>query len=577
MTRLQLTGVLIFSLLIMLSFSSNPPQGRTGAPGERTCASAGCHLNQSASIRGKLELRGLPETFTSGVDYTLAFDMIVESGAPVRGGLQVSALTVSEEDAQAFINPSMSSTVSTTGGRSYFEHDPAKRFEGSDTITYEVNWNYQGDSAEDIIFYAAANFANGNNAQSGDRIVTWSDTFSVASTSDFVVETEVSNPTCIGGDGSIFLDVSGGTPPYRYEWFTDLFILSSDSTNSYSGLPTGSYIYSVIDSNNETINGEVILIEDDTTPPVMTCLVDTLTISNCTPLSYPIPTAEDDCSPVSIRLAEGLGSNQSFPAGISLEIYEASDTSANIALCTIVVNNVIDIVATVDVQNIACFDDSIGSVMVMASGGEEPYTSISTEGLSIDMLPEGQHTIVTTDATGCQILSDIEVRRPQPLSVEVEEVLNPISTTSGDGVINIDVDGGTPPYTYQWRTEDEDFSNDEDLSLLFPGVYHVIVTDSRGCQIVSDSITVDALTFVADIEVSEAIKIYPNPTIDQLSLDMGQMGATAWSIQDISGRVIYHSKEIKTAIDVSGLDAGVYILAVQTTSGQRGIKTFVKY
>lgn len=577
MSRLQLTAVLTFSLLIILSFSSNPPQGRTGAPGERTCASAGCHLNQSASIQGKIELRGLPETLTRGVDYTLAFDMIVESGAPMRGGLQVAALTTSEEDAAAFINPSLSSTVSMTGGRSYFEHDPAKRFEGSDTITYEVNWNYNGDSEEDVIFYAAANFANGNNAQTGDRIVTWSDTFSVASTSDFSVSTVVSNPTCIGGDGSIFLDVSGGTPPYRYEWFTDLFILSSDSTNSYSGLPTGSYIYSVIDNNNETINGEVVLEEDDTTPPVMTCLADTLTISNCTPLSYPLPTAEDACSPVSIRRVAGLGSNQSFPLGISLEIYEASDTSANIALCTIVVNNIVDISADLDIQNIACFEDSTGSVTVIASGGEEPYMSISTEGLSIDALPEGQHTIITTDATGCQIVTDVEVRRPQPLSIEIEEVFNPISTTSGDGAINIDVDGGTPPYDYQWRTEDEDFSNEEDLTLLFPGVYHVIVTDSRGCQIFSDSIVVDALTFVADIEVSEAIVVYPNPTIDRLFVDMTQLEASTWSIQDISGRVIYTSKEISSSIDVSGLDAGVYILSVLTISGDRGIKTFVKY
>ena len=377
MTRLRLTIVVTFSLLIILSFSSNPPQGRTGAPGESTCAAAGCHVAQNVSIQGKVELRGLPKTFTKGVDYTLAFDMIIESGTPQRGGFQVTALTESEEDANAFVNPSLSSTVSITSGRSYFEHDPAKRFEGADTITYEVNWNYNGDTEEDVIFYAAANFANGNNANSGDRIVTWSDTFSVASTADFSVNAEVAHPTCVGSDGSIFLDVNGGTPPYQFEWFTDLFILSADSTNSYSGLPPGSYIYSVIDSNNMTINGEVVLVEDDTTPPVMACLVDTLTISTCTPLSYPIPTAEDECSPVSIRRIAGLGSNQSFPAGISLEIYEASDTSANIALCTIVINNVIEIFADIDVQNIACHDDSIGSVSITATGGTEPYTFLS--------------------------------------------------------------------------------------------------------------------------------------------------------------------------------------------------------
>lgn len=576
MTRLQLTVVLTFALLIMLSFSSNPPQGRTGAPGERTCASSGCHLTQSALIEGKVAMRGLPKTFERGVDYTLTFEMILESGPAVRAGFQMAALTTSEENANAFSSPSLSSTVSMTGGRSYFEHDPAKRFEDSDTVTYEVNWNYSDDSDDDIIFYAAANFANGNNAVSGDRIVTWSDTFKVASSSDFAVIADVSHPTCMGSDGSIFLNVSGGAPPYRYEWFTDFAILSSDSTNSYSGLPTGSYIYSVLDSNNETISGEVILNEEDTTPPVMACLVDTLTIANCAPLSYPIPTAEDECSPVTVRRVSGLGSNQSFPSGISLEIYEAFDTSNNIALCTIVVHNTIDITAEIDVVNIACHDDSLGSVTVSANGGAEPYSFITTEGENINALAEGMHTIVITDATGCQIFSDVEIRRPQPLSIVVEDVFNPISTTSGDGAINIDVDGGVPPYTYQWRTEDEDFSNDEDLSLLFPGVYQVIVTDSRGCQISSDSITVDALTFVADIKVSDAIKIFPNPTAHHLNIDKRDLKINAWSIQDIAGRVLMRSEFLSSTIDVSNLDAGVYILAIQAESGARGIKTFVK-
>ncbi len=576
MTRLQLIVVLVFALLIILSFSSNPPQGRTGAPDERTCASSGCHLPQSALIKGQVVMRGLPETFERGVDYTLSFDMILESGPVVRGGFQMTALTASEENADAFSSPSLNSTVSMTGGRSYFEHDPALRFDDKDTITYEVNWNYNGDSDDDIIFYAAANFANGNNAVSGDRIVTWSDTFKVAASSDFSVIAESSNPTCLGSDGAIFLNVSGGSPPYRYEWFTDLAILSSDSTNSYSGLPTGSYIYSVLDSNNETINGEVVLTQEDTTPPVMTCLVDTLTIGNCAPLSYPMPTAEDECSPVTVRRVAGLGSNQSFPAGMSLEIYEASDTSNNIALCTIVVNNIVDINAEIDVQNIACFEDSTGSVSVSATGGAEPYAYTTSEGLSIDALPEGLHTIVITDATGCQILTEVEVRRPQPLSIEVEDVFNPISTTSGDGAINIDADGGTPPFTYQWRTEDEDFSNDEDLSLLFPGVYQVIVTDSRGCQITSDSIVVDALTFVADIKVSAAIKLYPNPTVNTIQLETHNLDVAAWSIHDITGKVIMNSKVMTSSIDVSGLGPGFYILAVQTDHGDRGIKTFVK-
>ncbi len=578
MTRLQLIVVITLALLLLLSFSSNPPQGRTGGPGERTCASAGCHVSQNASIQGRLELRGLPQTFERGVDYNLSLDMIVVRGTPERAGLQMIALTSSEVNADAFSNPGVSSTVSMTAGRSYFEHDPAKRFDESDTVTYDVTWNYTGDSDDDIIFYAAANFANGNGANSGDRIVLLTDTFQVAPTTDFNVTVDVSNPTCLGTDGAIQLDVMGGTPPYSFEWFADSFILSSDSTDSYSGLPSGSYIYSVLDNEGLTISGEVILQEEDITPPVLSCLVDTVTINTCTPLSYPIPTAEDECSPVSITRIAGLGSNQSFPAGITLEVYEASDTSANIAQCTIVINNIIDMMANIDVINIACHDDSTGSVVIDASGGTEPYTfSTLSENQNIDSLTEGRHTIIITDATGCQIQEEVEIRRPQPIFIDIVEVLQPLSTISGDGAIDIDANGGAPPYAYQWRTEDEDFSNDEDLTLLFPGTYYLIVTDSRGCMMTSDSITLDALTFIADIELSEDIDVYPNPTDQRLYVDIGiGIDISSINIIDITGRVVQSTEVIESFLDVSRLTSGVFMVAVQTNQGKIGIKTFVK-
>ena len=46
-----------------------------------------------------------------------------------------------------------------------------------------------------------------------------------------------------------------------------------------------------------------------------------------------------------------------------------------------------------------------------------------------------------------------------------------------DGTIDVTVNGGVDPYTYQWSNG----INSEDLQNLAPGDYELIVTDSQGC------------------------------------------------------------------------------------------------
>ena len=64
--------------------------------------------------------------------------------------------------------------------------------------------------------------------------------------------------------------------------------------------------------------------------------------------------------------------------------------------------------------------------------------------------------------------------------------------TSGPGIADIDVMGGTPDYTFIWY-DDTGFavSNEEDLTGDFPtGTYFVTVTDAAGC---SATLSVDFL------------------------------------------------------------------------------------
>ncbi|MBL8009486.1 MAG: SprB repeat-containing protein, partial [Flavobacteriales bacterium] len=64
--------------------------------------------------------------------------------------------------------------------------------------------------------------------------------------------------SCFGGrDGHIDLTVSGGSPPYTYEWSTGA------STQDVSDLAAGYYRVAVYDNNGGSAQGEITLGEPE--------------------------------------------------------------------------------------------------------------------------------------------------------------------------------------------------------------------------------------------------------------------------------------------------------------------------
>lgn len=75
------------------------------------------------------------------------------------------------------------------------------------------------------------------------------------------------------------------------------------------------------------------------------------------------------------------------------------------------------------------------------------------------------------------------------------------------------------------------------------------------------------------------IKSYPNPVCDVLTFNLNDKKAIGYSIFDISGNQIEHSKITpmnEHNIDVSSLDNGHYILTIELQSGKIVKVTFVK-
>lgn len=170
MNKLYTAGIL-FSAVLFISFSFNPPDGYTGAPGDQICAN--CHTQTNPAQNGVISLEGFPASITPGESYPLTLISRDTSGLAEKAGFQVTILSPINTRAGDLFSPSTSSTVSVFNSRQYWDHNPSVTYPDSNEVRWSVMWKAPELSAgSTITWYAAGNIANGNNQETGDRIVT---------------------------------------------------------------------------------------------------------------------------------------------------------------------------------------------------------------------------------------------------------------------------------------------------------------------------------------------------------------------------------------------------------------------
>ena len=154
---------------------------------------------------------------------------------------------------------------------------------------------------------------------------------------------------------------------------------------------------------------------------------------------------------------------------------------------------------------------------------------------------------------------------PSSLSLIVD-ITEPSSTGASDGAANVNPVQGVPPYMYSWSNG----NTTNAISGLGDGTYTVVVTDSIGCV---DEATFTFGTGVAtyDIETLETVKIFPNPTLGQATLQVGFNEATDVKVQiiDIYGKIIseeFHSGILDKNISLASdrFEAGMYFIRLET-------------
>jgi gliding motility-associated-like protein len=126
-----------------------------------------------------------------------------------------------------------------------------------------------------------------------------------------------------------------------------------------------------------------------------------------------------------------------------------------------------------------CFNSCGGSAEVVVTGGTLPYTYSWDSGMStIDDLCAGDYSLTVTDANGCTTAQNFVIDQPDEIIYDTIHV-NVDCYGNATGSTQMNVIGGTPPYTYLWSNG----ASGSGLNNITAGIYTVTVTDAQDCWI----------------------------------------------------------------------------------------------
>jgi len=161
--------------ILVRAYSTGPPSGYTGGFSEPNCTA--CHSTFAVNSGAGSVSIAVPANYTSGTTYTIT--VTVSDANQMRWGFELSARTQSGQQAGTLLagTDGFTQRLSDSDGVQYISHtSDGTRLGTTGGVNFEFQWTAPDVSAGPVIFHAAGNAANGNLANTGDRIYTTSST-----------------------------------------------------------------------------------------------------------------------------------------------------------------------------------------------------------------------------------------------------------------------------------------------------------------------------------------------------------------------------------------------------------------
>ncbi len=243
---------------------------------------------------------------------------------------------------------------------------------------------------------------------------------------------------------------------------------------------------------------------------------------------------------------------------VSVTVTDANDCTA---IASLFVEFLRPIAPMVVGDTLRCFGDTDGTITLSALEGKPPYTFV-WEGLNNDIsgtgvlrtegeevaltdLAAGDYSITISDNISANAVIIGTIRQPDELALNILE--NRAASCFGfcDGTLEIQMQGGTLPYSYDFPRGDFDLIRFSDLCA---GDFFLTVTDGNNCQSVFNTPIEEPEEFIATADIQE------------VACFGGMDGAI--SVSTNGNPIAYDWNTGATEAELNELSAGEYILTV---------------
>jgi gliding motility-associated-like protein len=368
---------------------------------------------------------------------------------------QPSALVVSETHLDVLCNGAATGMIDITATG------------GTGNLSY--NWS-NGDNAQDISGVFAGNYTV---TVSDANTCSVTQNITIQQPTPFIIGLQYNNVACNGGvDGNINLSISGGTPPYTFDWNNEA------NTEDLTNIAAGNYFVIINDVNNCVANANTTI-----TQPNILSLTFTQTNLSCfndNKGSIDINT-EGGSFPFSYNWNDGT--NTQDRNNLKAGTYDVTVTDVNACqevIQGIVITNPSEITVNLQITDIDCGSTNKGNILTQVIGGAGNYSFNWSNGSTANQItnqPTGSYSLTVADANGCtQSASGFINTLPQ---LQITSLIDQLVCVQDRGSIDVTVAGGTTPFNFSWNTG----STTEDLNNIQPGNYSLLVTDANGCTI----------------------------------------------------------------------------------------------
>lgn len=403
--------------------------------------------------------------------------------------------------------------INTTGGPtgetvSISPVSCANANDGAATVTpiggtppYTYLWQHNGATSNSLSNLSTGTyFVQISDVRSCSRTVQ----IDITNPSIIVLNPQVVSSTCNQANGSILLNVTGGQPPYSYNWFTATIV----DTNFINNRAAGLYPVNVTDANG-CIQSTTIAINNTGIPTLptptgtdVTCFgqCDGSLISNISgvPVDFRwLDAQRNSMAPLNTDVINSVCAGDYF-----IEIITNPQGCKSYVPVTIKAPDSITLTSNI-IKDISCNGDCDGQVFVNTRGGDILYTyswddpnnqtEILASGLCADV-----YTVTATDANGCRATTSITLTDPLLLTLSTSNT-NLVCSSDCNATAISTVNGGSVPYTFSW-SGGQTVANPTDLCF---GMNILTVTDARSC-IVTDTILVSAIDTVIAESLGQA-------------------------------------------------------------------------